>query len=234
MFKDFFLSPGRWFCRERHRGKRKTVRGAKEVISGPVVPISVATWILVALAAFFLVMKLASPPVRTPPPAEPPDVAAARAEAARESPAPQAAGTAQGAAPAAAPQAAPPAVAQNAEAATPGAAPGSSTSAAGSLAVSLDGSGESATPAPTVPVNEAWLVIVESIPKRARAEAEQSMARHKRRGVDLELFDTDAYPLLRSGMWTLAQGPFDSKREADAAAAVIRPKVRDLMVRRGL
>ncbi|MDR3134905.1 MAG: SPOR domain-containing protein [Deltaproteobacteria bacterium] len=84
------------------------------------------------------------------------------------------------------------------------------------------------------PEAEAWLVIVESIPKDKRAEAEQSQARHKRRGVTLEIVDTDAYPRLKGGMWTLASGPYDTEREAQEAAAAIKPKVRDLMVRRGL
>jgi hypothetical protein len=81
---------------------------------------------------------------------------------------------------------------------------------------------------------EAWLVIVESIPKSKRTEAEQSLARHKKRGVTLDIIDTDAYPRLKSGMWTLAAGPYDSEKEAQAAASAIKPKVRDLMIRRGL
>ncbi|MDR1037497.1 MAG: SPOR domain-containing protein [Deltaproteobacteria bacterium] len=81
---------------------------------------------------------------------------------------------------------------------------------------------------------EAWLVIVESIPKSKREEAEQARARQKRKGVDLSIMDTDAYPRLKSGLWALALGPYDSKREAEAAAAAIKPKVKDLMVRRGL
>jgi hypothetical protein len=83
-------------------------------------------------------------------------------------------------------------------------------------------------------ISEAWLVIVESIPKDKRVEAEQSLARHKKRGLNLEIVDTDAYPRLKSGMWTLASGPYDTEKEARAAAAIIKPKVRDLMVRRGL
>ncbi|MDR1677202.1 MAG: hypothetical protein LBS44_02285 [Deltaproteobacteria bacterium] len=90
-----------------------------------------------------------------------------------------------------------------------------------------------ATPSVAEPT-ESWLVIVESIPKSKRTEAEQSQARHKRRGVELELFDTDAYPLLKSGMWTLASGPYETKKEAETVAATLKPKVRDLMVRRGL
>jgi hypothetical protein len=81
---------------------------------------------------------------------------------------------------------------------------------------------------------EAWLVIVESIPKTARQEAERSLARHKKKGVALDLLDTDAYPKLKSGLWALAMGPYDSKKEAETAAATLKPKVKGLMVRRGL
>jgi hypothetical protein len=77
-------------------------------------------------------------------------------------------------------------------------------------------------------------VIVTSSPKAARKEVEAERDRFRRRGVDLEIFDTDAYPLLKSDMWTLALGPFDSKTEADAKAAEIGSKVRGVMVRRGL
>ncbi|MDR2339473.1 MAG: SPOR domain-containing protein [Deltaproteobacteria bacterium] len=86
----------------------------------------------------------------------------------------------------------------------------------------------------TTPLPEAWLVIVESVPKSARDKAEASLARQRRKGLDLVLVDTDAYPRLKSGMWALSMGPFDTKAEAEAAAANLKPKVRDLMVRRGL
>jgi hypothetical protein len=89
-------------------------------------------------------------------------------------------------------------------------------------------------PVTVTPPTQSWLVIVESIPKSARQEAEQALTRHKKRGVELELFDTDAYPLLKSGMWTLAKGPFETKAEAEAAAALIKSKVKDFMIRRGL
>jgi hypothetical protein len=81
---------------------------------------------------------------------------------------------------------------------------------------------------------EAWLVIVESIPKSQRDKAEEALARQRRRGVELSIMDTDAYPRLKSGLWALALGPYDSKREAEAAAAAIKSKVKDFMVRRGL
>jgi hypothetical protein len=81
---------------------------------------------------------------------------------------------------------------------------------------------------------EIWLVIVESIPKAHRSEAERALARHKKKGLDLEILDTDAFPRLKSGLWALANGPFDTKKEAEAAALILKPKVKGLMVRRGL
>jgi hypothetical protein len=81
---------------------------------------------------------------------------------------------------------------------------------------------------------EAWLVIVESIPKSQRDKAEEAQARQRKKGVTLSIMDTDAYPRLKSGLWALALGPYDSKKAAENAAADIKPKVRDLMVRRGL
>jgi hypothetical protein len=90
------------------------------------------------------------------------------------------------------------------------------------------------TPDALPPSPEAWLVIVESIPKSARDKAEASLQRQKKKGLDLVLVDTDAYPRLKSGMWALSLGPFDTKAEAEAAASTIKAKVKDFMVRRGL
>jgi hypothetical protein len=162
--------------------------------------------------AILLVVKLASPPLPEP---KPTLVQSVEAGVGTTPPLPAPAAVAE------------PQMAPAAEAAASGAA--DSVQAAGSsLSQRLD-------PPPAAALGaQVWLVIVESIPKSARTEAERSLARHKRRGLELELLDTDAYPLLKSGMWTLAMGPFDTKVEADAAAAVLKPKVRDLMVRRGL
>jgi hypothetical protein len=86
--------------------------------------------------------------------------------------------------------------------------------------------------APQAP--QAWLVIIESIPKSARDKAEASLSRQKKKGLNLVLIDTDAYPRLKSGMWALSMGPFDTKADAEAAAAGLEKKVKDFMVRRGL
>jgi hypothetical protein len=87
---------------------------------------------------------------------------------------------------------------------------------------------------PKIPSPEAWLVIVESVPKSDRSAAEASLERRRRKGLDLVLVDTDAYPRLKSGMWVLSLGPFDSRAEAETAADSIKSKVKDYMVRRGL
>jgi hypothetical protein len=78
------------------------------------------------------------------------------------------------------------------------------------------------------------LVIIESIPKSARTKAEESQSRQRKKGLEVELVDTDAYPRLKSGMWALALGPFETKAQADLAAQRIKPKVKEFMVRRGL
>jgi hypothetical protein len=219
MLKDMFLAPGRYICRKFSRSRKKSRYQSRTLHKGPVVPISIFAWLLAVGVAYGLVVWLGSPPIprdlleaqnSAPPPAA--TTAASQPQAgAAASTAPQTTTTASG----------------NLTAS----APNNSTEAAGSSLVQ-----SVSPPAVTenVPPPEVWLVIVESIPKKSRTEAEQSQARHKKRGVDLELLDTDAYPLLKSGMWTLAMGPFDTKLEAEAAALEIKPKVRDLMVRRGL
>jgi cytoskeletal protein RodZ len=81
---------------------------------------------------------------------------------------------------------------------------------------------------------EAWLVILESIPKSARPQAERALEKQKKKGLNVELFDTDAYPRLKSGLWALGVGPFDTKKEALEASEALKPKFKGLMVRRGL
>jgi hypothetical protein len=217
---DLFLAPGRYLCRKFSRSRKKTRYQARSVNRGPVVPVSIITWLAVAVLVVVVVLFLGTSPV--PPPKKPPSeqnqeqVASNAQSGAVSGPVAQAGLT---------PQNAPTPQAQSnpqAAASAPEAHVGEETVAA------LSGQLE------PPPATEIWLVIVESIPKSARAGAEESLARHKRRGVNLELLDTDAYPLLKGGMWTLALGPFDTKKDAEAAAAEIKPKVRDLMVRRGL
>ncbi|MDR2366855.1 MAG: SPOR domain-containing protein [Deltaproteobacteria bacterium] len=183
--------------------------------------VSLVSWVLVLGLASFGVVKFASPPV--------PEASASVGQ-----------GTAQPAQAATGEAATADAGAAEAQAA-PGAAPEQAQAQAVGQPTALAGAGGAVTSIPSGVSQvtdkiaaEAWLVIVESIPKSKRTEAERSLARHKKRGLSLEIVDTDAYPRLKAGMWTLASGPYDTEKEAKAAAAIIKPKVRDLMIRRGL
>ena len=81
---------------------------------------------------------------------------------------------------------------------------------------------------------EMWLVILHSIPKTARAEAERRQAGYKTRGLEVDILDTNAFPRLPSNFWVVALGPFDDRNEALAAADRAKAFNSGLMVRRGL
>jgi hypothetical protein len=236
MLNDFLLAPGRYLCRKFSGSKRRKSRFVpKQAVRGPVGLISFITWALVAALAFFGVVTFASPPY--------PGYKEAKAEPetvnqAGQTPAPSAQAQSS---------TVPNAQAQNAQTAQSqlGAAPAQAATQTASSQVTGQvnnadqalpslGTDQSSATETVAAVSEAWLVIVESIPKNKRVEAEQSLARHKKRGLSLEIVDTDAYPRLKGGMWTLASGPYETEKEAQAAAAIIKPKVRDLMIRRGL
>ncbi|MGL4208270.1 MAG: hypothetical protein ACRCTY_02665, partial [Candidatus Adiutrix sp.] len=59
-------------------------------------------------------------------------------------------------------------------------------------------------------------------------------AQYRNRGLRVEIMDTDAFPRLRSGSWIIAQGPFDDRNSALAAADHAKSFQSGLMVRRGL
>lgn len=82
--------------------------------------------------------------------------------------------------------------------------------------------------------SELWLVILDTIPKSARDEAERLQIRYRNRGLEVEIMDTDNFPLLLSGYWIIAQGPFDSRADALAAGNIAGTYKSDLIVRRGL
>lgn len=85
---------------------------------------------------------------------------------------------------------------------------------------------------------EMWLVILHSIPKSGREEAERRQAQYRGKGLEVEILDTDAFPLLQGSKgeswWIIALGPFDSKAEALSASNKARSFNNGLMVRRGL
>jgi hypothetical protein len=81
---------------------------------------------------------------------------------------------------------------------------------------------------------EMWLVILHSIPKTARPEAERRQAGYKTRGLEVDILDTSAFPRLPPNFWVIALGPFDTRAEALAAADQAKAFNSGLMVRRGL
>ena len=82
---------------------------------------------------------------------------------------------------------------------------------------------------------EQWLVILHSIPKSARDEAERRKTRYRNQGLEVDVLDSDAFPLITSGSWWIvALGPFDDKTKALAAANRAKQFNSELMVRRGM
>ena len=81
---------------------------------------------------------------------------------------------------------------------------------------------------------EMWLVILHSIPKAARAEAERRQTGYKTRGLEVDILDTNAFPKLPPNYWVIALGPFDSRAEALTAADRAKAFNSGLMIRRGL
>ncbi|MDR3204278.1 MAG: SPOR domain-containing protein [Deltaproteobacteria bacterium] len=220
MFKDLFLAPGRFLYGIFHKNTQQRLKYKRiNYVPAAVPPLALASWLAIIFAAVLFVFKVGTDPL--PKGYQAPEQAKSTPDAGQIAAAPSKPdqATAQAAAQAAAAQVAVLANRTTAEVSPPIV---EEPKSAPSIATQ------------SLPPAQAWLVIVESIPKKAREEAEQALARHKRKGLELELMDTDAYPLLKSGMWTIAKGPFDTKKEAEAAAKVIKPKVRDLMIRRGL
>ncbi|MDR1487534.1 MAG: hypothetical protein LBT62_06040 [Deltaproteobacteria bacterium] len=225
MLKDLFLAPGRYLCRKFSRSRKKSRYQSRVLHKGPILELSILSWLIAVAIAYGIVVWLGSPPI----PKELLEAKNAAPTVAQTNQQPQTEPTTT--------TDAQPSQA-NSGAENSAAASGASATSTGGTTQSAGSSLTQAVSPPTAEIEVAppqvWLVIVESIPKRARTEAEQSQARYKKKGLEFELLDTDAFPLLKSGMWTLALGPFDTKLEAESAALEIKPKVKDLMVRRGL
>ncbi len=119
----------------------------------------------------------------------------------------------------------------------------------GSVSGSLSGSGQSggapASGSATLPEGssiqsaqvvdpELWLVILHTIPKSSRSEAERRKNQYRERGLEVQILDTDSFPRLRAGSWIIALGPFDEKAAALAASDKAKTFNSGLMIRRGL
>jgi len=88
--------------------------------------------------------------------------------------------------------------------------------------------------APAAVEAEMWLVILHSIPKSGRHEAERRQAAYKAKGLAVEILDTNAFPKLPPDYWIIALGPFDHRAEALTAADKAKAFNSGIMVRRGL
>lgn len=123
---------------------------------------------------------------------------------------------------------------------------GSSPSASGGLAPEnqsttdvssppgSDQSGATVSAAPSDAVQvEQWLVILHTIPKSGRAEAERRKTQYRNKGLNVDILDTDAFPRLVKGNWIIALGPFDQKAEAVTASNKAKQYNSSLMVRQG-
>lgn len=215
MLMDLFLAPGRFlgkaFSREKKRSYR-SLRGPSGLGFG-VVLASLASWLVLAGLALYAVDKAGLLKQAL-------DVGVEVATTGEK--------------PGEPPPAAPPDVRNGAEA--------SSATAAGALP-ERNGSG-STVPSNGLPVTagapapaaeaELWLVILHTIPKVSREEAERRQSQYASRGLKVEILDTDAFPRLKSGNWIIAQGPFDDKASALAASEKAKAFNAGLIVRRGL
>lgn len=83
-------------------------------------------------------------------------------------------------------------------------------------------------------VVEQWLVILHTIPKSGRDEAERRKTRYQNRGLGVDILDTDAFPRLKSGNWIITLGPFDDRDSAMKAAEKAKTFNSKLIVRRGM
>ena len=97
-----------------------------------------------------------------------------------------------------------------------------------------DGGGSSAQVQETPAAAEMWLVILHSIPKSAREEADRWQRQYRSKGLEVDVLDTDAFPRLIGGHWIVAIGPFDDKLSATMAANNATKFNAKLLVRRGM
>lgn len=223
MFKNVFLAPGRILAKAFKDKKRNYRSVRSKTPGGPgVVLVSLGFWFLIVAGLLVAVDK--SGLLK--------EVLDAGVEVAQTA---GGAGTPEGDAAEGA-GAAPPAAGGEATDGERNAAQPSGTTGALSGNLSNPGTGPATSTASgtTEAAAERWLVILHTIPKMARDEAERRQNQYRAQGLAVEIMDTDAFPRLLGGNWVIAQGPFDSRDQALDAAAKARAFNADLMVRRGL
>jgi len=116
----------------------------------------------------------------------------------------------------------------------PGPEPGQITTGSASGGLSVEGQSTAGLPsttpggterpggtvntAPAVEI-EQWLVVLHSIPKNSRNEAERRKTQYRNKGLEVDVLDSGAFPRIENGSWWLvALGPFDDKDRAVAVA----------------
>lgn len=225
MLKSLLLAPGRLLAKGAKEKKRNYRSVRHKVPGGPgVILVSLLFWFLILAGLMLAVDKsgLLKEVLDAGVEVAQNTGAAETAENGEEGPAaPPAEGSAEGGAGTAAP--APPAAndspTMSGDLQNPGSGP----------------TGDTAPPAaPETAAAERWLVILHTIPRNARAEAERRQSQYQSRGLQVEIMDTDAFPRLVGGSWIIAQGPFDSRAAALEAANRAKEFNSNLMVRRGL
>lgn len=123
----------------------------------------------------------------------------------------------------------PPAVTGSATGALSGEGQGSATLPTASGGAENTGS----TAAQAVEI-EQWLVILHTIPKSSRDEAERRRNQYHAKGLPVDILDTDAFHRLKKGSWIIALGPFEDRAKALLAADKAKQLAPGLMIRRGI
>jgi serine/threonine protein kinase len=77
-----------------------------------------------------------------------------------------------------------------------------------------------------------WFVVLGSFPKSQYAKANERMQLLQRTGYSATIIDTDNYPGLKGGLWTVVLGPY-SKSHANQIAAEVRSVRPDVYVKSG-
>ncbi|MEW6266863.1 MAG: SPOR domain-containing protein [Thermodesulfobacteriota bacterium] len=76
-----------------------------------------------------------------------------------------------------------------------------------------------------------WYVLLRSVPKSSRKEAERRLKIYNDAGLNAQILDSSEYPRLKGGYWVIAIGPFTTRDEAEAMTEKVKPSVPDAFLR---
>ena len=86
------------------------------------------------------------------------------------------------------------------------------------------------TESPGVAQSGSWFVVLGSYPKTERYKANERLSYLKGSGYDAYIVDTDSYPNLKGGLWSVVMGPY-SKNYAKEMMDNLRPLVPDIYIK---